>query len=237
MTVDIIISAVLLIIIVALIKIYQLKKERKENNTKTGYTNEEANENNDNNDNKIKITFKDILNSKEYQISFKSNLTVKQMICTYLTKINSSKRLNNNLSFIYNGLNLNSLSFGLKSINEIFEFSNPIIIIMTRKIEKVNDESKIKEKSNKKELIYIKFDWKNNIYTFSYSTEITVAKMLLDIASKINLNKIFDTNNYSIMYKTYILNNKNHLKKSLKAIFGGNRDIHIKIIESDLIVG
>lgn len=175
---------------------------------------------NNNSEGKINITFID--NFTRYYFSFNPEMSVKQMINSYLCKINSPIKLDHDIAnFNYNGLILNSSSFILKSLNEIFEDSEPTIMVMTRKL-KDNEESKINEKNSNIGLVSIKLVWKNMGYLISYSSEITVEKMLLDIGEKFNIDNILDPTKYAIIYKSYILNANysNRLTKSLKSMFG-----------------
>ena len=66
------------------------------------------------------------------------------------------------------------------------------------------------EDYNKKDLFNIRFMTGTNYYTFSYIPEITVKEMLLDFASKLNLNNILDPVKYAFMYGPYLLNSSGH---------------------------
>ena len=95
------------------------------------------------------------------------------------------------------------------------------------------------EDYNKKDLFNIRFMTGTNYYTFSYIPEITVKEMLLDFASKLNLNNILDPVKYAFMYGPYLLNNSNNLSKSLNRMFGKHKDklIIIKVIDNSIVLG
>ena len=77
-------------------------------------------------------------------------------------------------------------------------------------------------------------------FDFYFSPEITIEKMLLDFASKLNLNtNILDNHRYSFIFRQYVLNIPYNLSKSLKQMFGKYSDklIIIKVIDHGIILG